>query len=344
MVHNYTPIVRWKQGERRGICQLQPTARTGVFPLFQVGPDQYREPTSKSKVGVTAAQELANELKACWGTAAFFLDASALAVPTGVAHHPITDIAAAARAIGLTLTPVSSLGAPSAYQAAIRAIHATDGRGAALRVDLAEFTSANTWASSWLLPLPVTDLIADFRSSIGLVASMGPAVADVFKKLHSGSSWRTVTIAGTSIPGDFSGYSAGLHLIKRTEWALWKALVAAKLPYRLDYGDYMTVSLAAPPSAIAWGYPINAKYTLPDDFLICRGIKTTGRGSIDMAPQLVGHAKSIVGYSHRHRIQNCWADDTIDKMAAGTESPGSLETWVRLSVNRHIERVRIDLP
>lgn len=344
MVNRYIPILRWKQGERRGLAQLQTAARVDVFPLFQLGGEQFRGPRGNNAQGVTPAIVFANEVSQCWGTAPFYLDASALPHNSGASHHSLVDIAAACRSAGLNMIPATMLGAPPNYQSAVQAVHAIDGRGTALRVDLAEFSSASGWTGMMPLPISDTDLIADFRSSIGLVSAMGAAIISTFHALHNGPNWRSVTVSGTSIPADFSGYSAGIHIINRAEWSLWNSLSAGGLPYQLHYGDYATVSLAAPPPGIAWGYPINVKYTLPSAFLICRGVKTTGRGSIDMAPQLIGHANSIVTYHSRALISGCWADGFIDDVASGAESPGNLETWVRLSVNRHVERVRADLP
>lgn len=343
-MHRYIPILRWKQGERRGLGQLQHSAKNDVVPLFVLAPEQYRPPRGKNVLGLSPAHALVTELSQCWGAAPFYLDASAIPMLVGSANHALVDIANALRVAGLNMIPATVIGAPAHYQNAVSAIHAIDARGVGLRVDLAEFTSAASWAPLMPIPITETDLIADFRASVGLVSAIGSSLVTLFGSLHSGSNWRTVTVAGTSIPTDFSGYAAGLHVLPRTEWALWNSLSSAGLPFRLDYGDYATVSLAAPPSGIAWGYPINVKYTLPGAFLVCRGVKTTGRGGIDMPPQLIGHARSIVGYPTRTRISGCWGDDLIDNIAAGTESPGNLETWVRISVNRHINRVRSDLP
>lgn len=340
----YVPILRWKKGERRGLNNLQSDAKTDVVPLFQLQPEQFKAPTGARSASVSPAQHFVAQVLADWGTSPFYLDASALPQGIGTAHHPLIDIAAAARVAGIHLIPATSLGVKPSYQTAVVAINSADNRGAALRVDLSEFSSASSWVAGLSLPLSQLDLIADLKTSIGVASALGTALITTFATLHGGASWRTVTIAGTSIPDDFSGYSAGLHTIKRIEWSLWSKLVTAGLPYRLDYGDYATVSLAAPPSGIAWGYPINVKYTLKNEFLICRGIKTTGKGGVDMAPQLISHAKKIKGHSGRGPITGCWADDQIDKVASGTQSCGSLETWVRYGVNRHIERVRLDLP
>jgi hypothetical protein len=179
---------------------------------------------------------------------------------------------------------------------------------------------------------------------VGTVAALGAAVTHTFATLHAANQWRTVTVSGTSMPENFSGYVAGLHTIARAEWNLWQGLAAAALPYRIDYGDYATVATVPAPAGIAWGYPINVKYTLNTDFLICRGVGTTGYGGVDMDRQLLGHAGRIVAYPTRGRIATCWADQKIEDIVSGRDSPGNLESWVQISVSRHIELVRSRLP
>jgi hypothetical protein len=315
-----------------------------VLPLFQIGADQFRLTKAQQKAGRSSAVELANGLLTDWGTSPFYLDASELSPAPGTTHHPLIDIANAARANGLNMIPATSLSSGNLYIAAVQAVNQTDGRGVALRVDLQEFTTAAQWGGNLSIGLGDIDLIADFRGTIGTVLSLGaPAVAS-FGNLFQGAAWRTVTVAGTSMPLDFSGYASGVYIIPRSEWILWQTLSTAGLPYAIGYGDYATVSLAAPPSGIAWGYPINVKYTLQNEFLICRGVKTTGRGAVDMAPQLVGHAQTIRAFPTRGALTGCWGDDTINDIASGAQGPGNLETWVRIGINRHIERVRNDLP
>lgn len=339
----YRPILRWKQGEKVALSNLQLATKNDVVPLFLLGPDQFQPPRGRNPQGTTAAESFVNQVLTVWGTSEFYLDASEIPVQAG-RLHPIVDIAAAARVAGLRLIPSTTLGASAAYQAAITTVLGADGRGVALRVDFAEFNSAASWISNWPHSPSDTNLIADFRNTVGVVTAMGAAVTGLFSGLYLGSSWRSVTVAGTSIPADFSGFTAGTHIINRAEWQLWQNLVSTSLPYRLDFGDYATVSLAAAPPTIAWGYPINVKYTLSGQFLVCKGIKTTGRGAIDMAPQLIGHATSIVAHPSRSRIAGCWGDDRIDAIASGTENPGNLGKWVGFSVNRHVERLRLDLP
>ena len=344
MVYRYVPIIRWKRGERVGVQHLSGPARNDVFPLFVLGTDQYvgRKATKKSPV-VPAPDAIAAELQSIWGKAPFYLDATALPASTA-GHHPLVDIAASMRALGLSLIPATRVTAPGSYQAAVNATAAKDHRGVLLRVDLQEFSAAATWQSAWPTPMAETDLLVDLEDTIGVVAQLGAAVDHVFSNLHGQGQWRTVTMAATSMPENFSGYTAGTSTIPRTEHALWSRLSGISLKYRLDYGDYATVAVMPAPSGIRWGFPINVRYTLPREFLICRGVATTGPGGIDMDPQLVGHSQSIVGWKGRGPLPQCWGDTRIDRIASRIENPQGLEHWVQIGVNRHIELVRSILP
>ena len=339
----YVPVIRWKRGERYGLRYTASAVKAQVIPVIVVGADQFRgkKPT-KSKPALTPATALAQEITTDWGTNPFFLDASHVPnAPQG--HHPLVDIANACRLLGAKIIPVTRLNATPQYQQAIQTVVNVDKRGAAIRTDLQGMSSAQQWVQNWPIPLAITDLLVDFSDNVSTVAALGPALDHAFATLYNGSQWRSVTSIGTSMPENFSGYIAGLHAIARRELTLWQHLDSTGLPYQLDYGDYATVPITPPPSEIAWGYPINVKYTLNDQFLICRGVGTTGIGGVDMDQQLIGHAKSIVSYAARNRISS-WADDRVDAIASQTEAPSNLEHWVRIGVNRHIELTRANLP
>jgi hypothetical protein len=246
--------------------------------------------------------------------------------------------------MGLNLIPATRLNTPAPYSAAVAAVVAADRRGVALRVDLAEFADARNWVGAWPYQPTDTDLILDLEDNVSRVASFGPAIDGVFTGLYQRNHWRSVTICGTSMPENFTGLTAGSHLITRSEVALWQRLSGIQLPYRLDYGDYATVPVVPPPQGIRYGFPINVRYTLPAEFFICRGVNTRGPAAVDMDQQLFGHAATIAHYGGRGALPHCWADITIDRIAARAASPQGLEHWVQLGVNRHIELTRRNLP
>jgi hypothetical protein len=298
---------------------------------------------TRKKAAIPAPDAFAKEASSVWGQGEFFLDASELPpLPSG--QHPILNIAASARSKGLRLIPVTRLDALAPYQKAVAQIVAADKRGLALRANLTTVTSAATWAGEWPFPLAETDLIVDLSGSASTVLTLGQAAINAFAGLHKGTDWRSVTVAGTSMPDNFTGLAKGTYEIPRAEWSLWQNLSAAKLPYRIDYGDYTTPPIKPPPEGIAWGFPINVRYTLDGAFLICRGVTTTRANAEDMAPQLVKHAKTIQKYPMRNGVPNCWGDGMIDQIAAKAVLPGALENWVRIGVNRHVEITRANLP
>lgn len=341
---NYVPMLRMKRGELVALQHVRPLTKAKITPFLDVSSDRFRgtKATSK-KPAVSAPDAIAEAIQKHWGSGKIFIDASKVAA-SAVSSHPILDIANACSASGISMVPATQLSADAAYQADISKIVSKFGQGMCLKIDLAEMAAA----SAWIGALPVSpsdiDLIVDLGSNVSTALSMSSAVASTFSGLSAGSKWRSVTMVGSSMPENFSGYAKGSYLINRDEATLWNSVVKSGLPYSLDYGDFATVAVTAPASGIAWGFPINARYTLEDEFLICRGVKTTGPSAVDMETQLVDHAKSIVAHPKRAPIAGCWADKQIDSIAATSSGQGNLEKWVNFGVNRHIELVRHLLP
>jgi hypothetical protein len=344
MHYKYRPILRWKRGEKRCIKAISATMAKDVLPLITVTEDTFSDqPETTRSEAVPASVLFADDVFKHWGARPFYLDASEIPAPAkGV--HSLIDTAKHCRELGARLTPATTLNTSDRYEAAVLNVAQANSCGVALTVSLREFTSAERWVPSWSHPLGETDLILDLADKVATVADLGSALELAFRNLHRGTEWRSVTVAGTSMPDNFADYDTDdTHTIERAEWTLWQHLISLSLPYRLDYGDYATVAINPAPEGIRWGYPISVRYTLPTQFLICRGVRTRGEGARELDEQLIAHANTIVRYKKRSRLQ-CWADETIDKIAAEREKPGNLENWVKIAVNRHIARVRNDIP
>lgn len=335
----YRPILRWKRGEKNALYSLQNSTKPGVKPIITLDADQYKASRqTKSAQSVPAAEHFVNEIKYYWGYNEFYLDASGLNI-THTQNHPIIDIANHAIKNGVKLIPMAKLNSNSQYINAVIYASSILNTGAALRIDLAGMTSALNWSQNWPIPTSNTDVVVDFANNIINTLSLGPILNQAFQAFNFGAQCRSVTVASTSMLDNFSGYSNGLYTLPRDEITLWNQ-VSQNAPFSIDFGDYATIACAAPPANIRWGYPITVKYTLPSEFLICRGLPTTGINAVDMDIQLKSHANSICNYQNRFYLSHCWADNHIDQIALGAESPGNLETWVSLSVNRHIEITR----
>lgn len=344
----YMPLLRWKRGEQVALAALNDSTKANMTPLIMLANEQYkhRKGTTKTEAK-TAAKAFCDEVKSVWGDSELKLYAGDLVAPGEDDPNPLVAIGEQALEAGLSLVPVVRLDDADDYKIAAVDI-ANAGSGAiALRLTLGEMSDAHEWVDT--VTPENTDLIIDFGGEIGVATKLGGVLADAFARLHSGPSWRSVTIAGSSIPDDFTGVAAGSHRIPRQELAVWSALRKRSLPYTLFFGDYATISPNARAPGVRWGYPINVKYTLKDDFFICRGIRTLGLPpkkdgtpakkvpTMDMGPQLIGHAKRIVDLPDRDALPNCWGDAQIDKIASGDLGPSGLAEWVQYSVNRHIE-------
>lgn len=312
--------------------------------MFLLGSEQFKiKPATKTTAAVPPPAAFSQEVLQNWGTGIFFLDCSSLsALPNQ--PHPLVPISTSLRSSGLAMVPVANLDATPLYMAAVQAVDNLDNRGVCLRIDMQEAFSVSTWLHQWPFQTLRTDLVIDFGENVATAAAVGNLLDTMFQGINNQGAWRSVTLAGTSMPQNFTGFTAGQHLIPRIEAQLWNRLTALPLPYQLDFGDFTSITTGVTPSNIAWGYPINAKYTLPNHFLILRGVKTTGPSGVDMDIQLRSHAVTIGTYSPRHRIANAWGDDTIDQIAAGNAQPKGLEHWVQLGVNRHIELMNAILP
>lgn len=342
----YVPMLRWKRGERKALKHVRAaTKANAINPYVDVSADRFRGKTAtKRTAATTAPDQFIADLLDSWGRGRVYVAAATLLPEAGSTSHPIREIATRAKAAKIAVVPATERAASPAYQAAVLAAAKTLGSGVCLKISLDEMTSASSWVGSWPVALTETDLVVDLGNNVANVLALGSPVVDAFRSLHKGAQWRSVACVGTSMPDNFQAYAKGLYEIPRKEWTLWKKLNAGSLPYDLDYGDYCTVALTTPPAGIKWGYPITVKYTLKDDFLICRGVRTTGAGAKDSDVQLVEHAKDIVAYAKRGAISGCWADDQINQIAAGKIGPSGLEHWVTLAVNRHFELVRGQLP
>jgi hypothetical protein len=344
MRYRYIPLLKWKAGEKWGLKLVQEKMTKDVIPLITVADETFADrPETVRSEAVKGSVLFADDLTKHWGARPFYLNASAIQTTTGDAH-PLIDTAKQLRQQGARLTPAITLSAGETYEAAVIEVASIDKSGVALIVNLDEFNSLEHWMPNWPHAPQQTDLIVDLADNVAAVSALGSVLQIAFRNLHRATEWRTVTIAGTSMPETFSDYERdGVYLIERKEWRIWQQLIASSHPYRLDYGDYATPPIREEGVTIRAGYPINVRYTLSNHFLIPRGVRTVGEGSKDQSAQLIAHAKTIVNYAKRGRL-DCWADDEIDKIAAQEISPGNLTRWVTMGVNRHIARVRTDAP
>ncbi|HEU5273948.1 MAG TPA: hypothetical protein VFU97_09815, partial [Xanthobacteraceae bacterium] len=201
MQYRYVPLLLWKSGEQRGLKAVRENvAKSDIFPLITVTDETFSDqPETIRSPGVPAPIVFTDQLMKHWGARHFYLDASAIQ-PSAKGIHPLIDTAARCREEGAKLTPAIRLGANESYEAAVIEVVRLDKRGVALVVNLDEFNSAVEWMPNWPHAPNDTDLIVDLADNVEAVAALGSVLQIAFRNLYRATEWRSVTVAGTSMP------------------------------------------------------------------------------------------------------------------------------------------------
>ncbi|MFP2895841.1 beta family protein [Corallococcus sp. 4LFB] len=345
------PILKFMQGERDALAQLEAAQRQRVTPLFEIRPPKPKPVKGKRKsLQMETLEELLGRVgphlvKAVPDGRAF-IDGLHLppAQTMATGDHPLAYVMAKARESGVALVPVTGPERPPEYLATVRRAVAEDKRGVCIRLrkqelfedDLDEVLSS------------VLQKAGTSRESTDLVLDLGPIGPDdvgMLSKLLLGviggidglMAFRTLTVAAGAFPQSISRIKEPTK-IPRADWLVWRALAgkAKSLPRVPTYSDY-AIQGAHPPSlnaAIHSGSP-NIRYTAEDHWLVVRGEALKRRG-YDQYTALATYLMEHECYSGRTFSRG---DDYIFGCAGGAETPGSPGVWRRVGTNHHIAKV-----
>lgn len=349
---HYVPILKWKQGEYQALHRLTPAVKDALTPLLEIPPvgwdfesEQLRE-TIDEHLG-----DFGRRLKQKWQTRRCFVDLGLLdpAVRVAGGGHPVTAVFDDARAQGCAPVPVVSLASDAAFRGAVAGVSATDRRGVCLRLKLEDLDrpGLNSDTAALLASVGVTypdaDLVLDIGASNFLpIGVFARTLLGAIGLMPAIARWRTFTVAGTSYPDTHSQIPTPFGLVSRHEWVTYKALVAL-LPATVrvpTFGDYAVAHpelVSLDPRKIK---PFaKVRYTINDQWHVSRGTPTRTHGF----GQYRTLCQSIAAQPYFDGAGFSEGDRYIAGCAAGTESTGSMTTWVWVSTNRHLTRVAADL-
>lgn len=348
--HNhYVPVLKCKRGELNAVGALSAAAKQRLTPMFDL---LYEADFDPSSSGIDAAFDarvvrFVPQLIQSWGTAApLFIDAGQIEpnARVGGTAHVVTAVFDDARAKGLQAVPVTGFDRDAAYQAAVQNVVSVDKRGACLRLDLSDLDRPNLALDLAGLMATIgvavheSDVIVDLSamdsvSNPGLLARM---IVAGLRVLPHATSLRSLTLAGGAFPQALGGYAVGVHSIPRTDWLIYNAVRASALPRVPTFGDYATVHpVLGDIDPVLMNPSASVRYTREDYWLVLRGqgVKTPGGGKYT---QFLTHATTLVAHHAYCGAGFSAADQEISDIAAGTATPGNLETWVRIAVNHHL--------
>lgn len=214
------------------------------------------------------------------------------------------------------------------------------GVGLVVKAKLNQLHFVRAWVGTQNWRLNEVDLVI----TLGEIAQFDPdtlapaVVATVRAQIGNPPPWRSITLSSSAAPKDHGGLPTGRTDVPRLEWRVWRDVVAAGLPYQIDYADYSTIGpdLTDPPGYVMTRATVSARYTIDDFWIVLKGNPTTGRRGQAMGAQYRAHARTLVADPNFDQLVNCWADDRIQQIAAGTTSPGGRPQWASYAANRHL--------
>jgi hypothetical protein len=220
--------------------------------------------------------------------------------------------------------------------------------GVMVKVGLNQLRNVLAWVTNQNWNPSEIDLVV----TLGEIANFDPGtlipavINTIQNNIQNPSPWRTITLSSSSAPQDHGGLAVGRNDVPRLEWEVWSGVVAAALPYQIDYADYSTVTpdLTDPPGYVMSRATVSVRYTIDDYWIILKGRPTTGRTGQAMGQQYRAHGRTLVADRSFGGLVGCWTDGIIQQIANGTRSAGGRAQWAGYAANRHLSFIANRLP
>lgn len=344
---NYTPVLKWKQGEQKAIEELDLSVKQDLTPLIEIPPVDWDFENEVPKKTIDEhLSKVGESLERSWGLEDYplFVDLNYIEATDRLQNgqHPLNFVLQEARTRNLKVIPVTNTSRDQAYQNEIKSANSLDRNGICFRLKDDEFSDLQANIDGLLTTLNVTpaevDLILDYeyvnpndqtRTFLFLTS-----IINTLPYIHQ---WRNLVLIGTSFPSDLSAVgSNSIETIERTERLIWKKLHTSSISRFPSFGDY-GISNPAPfeadPRFI--NMSANIRYTAADKYIIFKGrmIKRFGGAQYyQLASQVVLHPEySGSGFSA--------GDLYIQEVANQNDGPGNATSWRKSGTNHHLTYV-----
>lgn len=340
---HYVPILKWKQGEYRGLATVDAKTKRFLTPVIELLEPGDREGLKRAF----------RQVERAWGNERpFFLDlyycGEQQIEPEEVEEDEEEDaeiVAAAAydeaTKMGLPFIPVIS---PSYTEAEIQVAMKYTDRGLCIRLRNDDFDSdeltkdVRQFVREIGLSVNQVDVIADFES-LDMTSSQACKLAvPVLRELMSAGKWRTVTLCATSFPHTMQGIPTGsVSAIERKAWLVWKrVLSSSKLPRLPSFGDYGIQHpelVEYDPRTMQASATI--RYALDEEWLLVRGygLKARGKGGFKQFKFLSDQLRKLPQF---YGPQHCAGCSLINDIADRNDRFGNLGTWRGIGTCHHL--------
>lgn len=340
----YAPILKGKKGEFLALYSLNSDIRNKIVPIIDIvtlpNTKKYStlESEEKLELHINTTFEYFNKY---WDKSSkIYVDGYMMQKYPFLVKHPLEMFFDLFRSNNINAIPVISNLTDINYNNVVKSIIDKDNKGVALRIcrksDLDIAKEIQDLYSFLNINYSEIDLLIDLRSLENLMEHHAQSeTLKLLTKIPYLLEWRSFILSGSNFPIDLTKLKPDqLHILKRTEWILWKSLILQKqLNRHPSYSDYaishpiIKESLSAPVNASA-----SIRYTCNDDFLIYRGKGTKGHGF----KQFYDISETLINSSEYYGIDHCEGDSFISNCAISKKKSGNLTTWRMVGTNHHI--------
>jgi hypothetical protein len=347
----YTPSLRWRQGEYQALFFMSEELKDLICPLVTIPPVEFDfELQIPKKSPHEHIHPFAKRLNAKWGQRACWIDLhptlrEALMDDGRVTYDYIFQ---ELRDYEANAVPVVSLDMATQTRAIICTIVETDQKGVGLRLRLIDLMDPATPAAvdaiiaEMGLTAAETDLLIDIEApNYDPLNVFEMALMAQVNGLGDLRRFRNYSLIGTGFPESMAGIPKGNSTIPRQHWILYKQIVDAlpddaRVPcfgdYTVTHPDFVALNmrLVKPSGKII--------YTIQDAWHVEKG------GSFrDDQQQMHTHSQNIQSNGVYRGAGYSFGDHFIEQCATHATGPSNLSRWKCVCVNHHMTTVLEDL-
>lgn len=336
MLHsqNYTPILKWKQGEQFALMYLNDEVKAKIAPYF-------------SMVDNEDPDKLISKIYRFWGNVfPFYLGFHQNVLENASINKSkiISELIEVASTEEMPLVPVISSYNDKAYYDMIKKSKDMTGNGILLHVRPHDFKRIDELVQLVeSIGIEEIDILIDWYSiNQGFdVETYVELMSEKLKKIAK-AGFRKIIFAASSFPEMLSGIDAfSISTIERTEWKIWKGL---KDQYPdIHFGDYSIDDPLNPTFSQGVTIVPTIRYTKDDYWYIVRGKHDPSRPRDftqyhKLSKMLVEKRNIYCGREYS------WGDEEIflcaEKKCTGAKcNHGHMLEWVKRSANHHLTYV-----
>lgn len=349
---SYMPVTPVLPGDMEGLRLVGTDAKYVTHPLFVIVKPRQRDSDQEGSFVAKAADLIVDTWR--FGGVPFvelYDEPEATDKDWWSSEHPLVLLHRYLRNRHVNAIPVTATDRKGDYRDAICSIGKEMGNGLAVRLyenDLelpAETIAvlAQIAADSGSSEAKIDLLIDLKRIHFPQLPELRSRVLDFLAALDSRAPYRSVTLAGSSVPLNLDGIpELENRNVPRLEWRLWRDVRVARGNRRSpSFGDYRTVRPEYDDRIRGFKH-INAKifYTTEEFLHVVRGQSRMTEKLEVQYPQL---ARRLIAGGAFEGAAFSWGDAQIAACARCPEGFGMPAKWIAITTSHHVEFVRIQL-